>query len=49
MHEPEEQQLDQAIPNEQQGIDLLSAYKAFVRAIYRIEFANSSSKEEDHA
>jgi hypothetical protein len=49
MYEPQEQHLDQAIQDDQQGIDLLSAYKAFVRAIYRIEFSNSSSKEKDHA
>lgn len=49
MHEPQEQHVDLAIQDDQQGIDLLSAYKAFVRAIYRIEFSNSSSKEEDDA
>jgi len=49
MHEPQEQQPDQAIDHGQQSLDLLSAYKAFVRAIYRVEFANDSPTEEDHA
>lgn len=50
MHEPEEQQQPNLTPQEgQQGIDLLAAYKVFVRAFCRVEFSNNSSKEEDHA
>jgi hypothetical protein len=50
MHEPEEQQqLDQTTQEELQRIDLLAAYKVFVRAFCRVEFSNNSSKEDDHA
>ena len=50
MHEPEErQQPNPTAQEEQQGIDLLAAYKVFVRAFCRVEFTNSSFKEEDHA
>lgn len=50
MHDPQEQQQrDQAVQDEQQGINVRAAYRVLVRAFYRLECSDSDSQEEDHA
>jgi hypothetical protein len=48
MHEPQEELL-QPIEEEQQGIDLHTAYRVLIRAFYRLECTEKDAKEADHA